>query len=555
MRAPGHIAVLALGCGSGGPVYKAPGDLSVVALEVRPTTLSTTTGPDGGEPLQFQAYAQYTGDPLWYPVADAAWSLSNTGVGTLEDDGTFTPSPDGGISWVDVQYGGLTARADVTAQYVDTWVKGDPDRSLFEPDRLPIDNTLKVAWYPYPGTAVPRNTRKMAFLLRESDPENPPTAWKVRIWSDLVDLTIYTDDDDWDPTPEQWDRLTSTNAGADLTWQAWAANADTLYEDIAGSRDLRIERFDAMGTVYYWSSSVQGIKAAPFGETATDFLSMNNTGECIGCHAVSSDGTLAITWGSWDGFVMDESVRTLGLLDLDTMEWRASHPDLIYSTYKTFSPDSQRLLTVSNGSMWLNDAADGQRIAAVEHDLPVTQPVWSPDGSEVTFVVVDGDWYDDYRFQGAYLARMADLGDGTFGPPEPLYVPPDGGTAYFPSYSPDGEWTLFVQSAENVSHLPHDAGLYVIPAEGGEPIHLDAASRGHAVNTWPNWAPLPDDDIMWIAFTAKRNYGNRADDMLQIWIAGFDAERARAGEDPSWSAFWYPDQDAGEANHLPFWLE
>jgi hypothetical protein len=328
-----------------------------------------------------------------------------------------------------------------------------------------------------------------------------------------------------------------------------------LWTDTIGPRNLRIERFDAKGTVYYWSSSVQGVKVAPYGQTGTDFLSQNTTGECVGCHAVSQSGLMAVTWGSWDGFVMDESVRTLGLLDLNTMEWRATHTDLIYATYKSFSPDGERLLTVSNGQMWVNDSTTGQRITPIPTALPVTQAVWSPDGTEVCVVVVDGEWFDDYRFQGSYLARMADLGDGTFGPLEPLWVPEDGGSAFFPAYSPDGEWIAFVQSDEHVSHLPPDAALYVLPAAGGTPVHLEKASRTYSVNTWPHWAPLPDDDIMWLAFTAQRNYGDLSQDLLQIWIAGFDAEKARQGEDPSWAAFWWPDQDAGEENHLPFWLE
>ncbi len=547
--------VLLTACGSGGPKYEVQHERTVVELALQPTAVHTTTGPEGGPPTPFEVYARYSDDDRWYPVQDAAWSLSNAGAGTIAEDGTFTPSVNGGISWVDVAYGGLTARATVTAQYVDTWIAGDPDISLFEDGRLPVDDTLKVAWYPSTDTAVPRNNEKMAFLVREPNVDDPPTAWRLHFESDLVDLTVYTDDDEWYPSIEQWDRLTSTNAGAVVVWEAVAANERTLWTDLNGPRNLRIERFDAKGTVYYWSSSVQGVKVAPYGETAVDFLSQNTTGDCVGCHAVSKSGTMAITWGSWEGFVMDDSVRTLGLLDLNTMEWRASHPDLIYSTYKTFSPDGKRLLTISNGQMWVNDAENGERIAPIPTDLPVTQPVWSPDGTEVVVVVIDGDWYDDYRFQGSYLARMADLGDGTFGELEPLHIPEDGGSAYFPSYSPDGEWIVFVQNDDHITHLPPDAALYVIPAQGGEAIHLDKASRGYSVNTWPQWAPLPDDDLMWIAFTAKRNYGNLSDDLLQIWIAGFDAEKARNGEDPSWAAFWYPDQDAGEENHLPFWLE
>lgn len=555
MRGLTIIATISLlACGSEGPVYELQDERFVEAVQIRPTVVSATTGPDGGDPVQFEAYARYTGDSLWYPIQDANWTLSNAGVGTLDETGQLTPGTAGGITWVDVEYGGLSARATVTAQYVDTWMVGDPDVSLFDEGRLPIEDSLRVAWYPSKDTAVPRNTRKMAFLVREPDVDNPPTAWRLHITSDLVDLTVFLDDDGWFPTPEQWDRLTSTNSSADLVWEAVAANPTKLWTDTLGPRNLRIERFDAKGTVYYWSSSVQGVKVAPYGETGTDFLSQNTTGDCIGCHSVSNGGVMAFTYGSWEGFVMDESVRTLGLLDLNTMEWRATHTDLIYATYKTFSPDGTRLLTVSNGQMWINDAQTGERIAPIPTEHPVTQAVWSPDGSEVCVVVVDGDWIDDYRFQGSYLARMADLGDDTFGELEPIWVP-EGGTAYYPAYSPDGEWLAFVQSDENVSHLPPDAALYVLPTAGGEPVHLEKASKTYSVNTWPHWAPLPDDDVMWLAFTAQRTYGDLSQDILQIWIAGFDAERARQGEDPSWAAFWWPDQDAGEANHRPFWLE
>lgn len=541
-----------LGCGGGGPVTEVSPSRQVVALAIDPGVDVIDTGPAGGDPIQFAVWAQYSGDSAWYPVEGAAWSLSNASVGTLSDDGLLTPTDQQGVTWVTAAYGGQEAQATVTVRYVDTWMLGG-DPSLF--DASPVETELKVAWYPSDNTAVPRNTDKIAFLVREPDPEDPPTAWELRITSELVDLTVYLDDDDWFPTPEQWARLTSTNSGIDLEWSARAANDHQEWTDVGGVRRLRIERFDARGTVYYWSSSVQGIKQAPYGETARDFISMNTTGDCIGCHAVSADGTLAFTWGSYDEVLIDDSVRTLALLDLETGQYRASHEDLIYSTYKTFSPDGSRLLTVSNGSMWVNDAATGERIAPIPTELPVTQPVWSPDGTEVVVVVIDGEWLDDYRFQGSYLAKMADLGDGSFGPLEPFYVPDAGATAFFPAWSPDGEWLAFVQSDEHQSHLPPDAGLMVVPAGGGEALHMAAASKDYSVNSWPHWAPLSDDDVMWLAFSAQRNYGDLSQDTLQIWIAGFEPARARQGVDPSWAAFWWPDQDAGEHNHLPFWLD
>ena len=54
---------------------------------------------------------------------------------------------------------------------------------------------------------------------------------------------------------------------------------------------------------------------------------------------------------------------------------------------------------------------------------------------------------------------------------------------------------------------------------------------------------------------ARRAYGNVVSGAPQIWVAGFDPERAEVGEDPSWPAFWLVNQDSGQNNHIPVWVE
>jgi len=97
----------------------------------------------------------------------------------------------------------------------------------------------------------------------------------------------------------------------------------------------------------------------------------------------------------------------------------------------------------------------------------------------------------------------------------------------------------------------------VVDREGKRaPIRLDAANAtGDLTNSWPRWGPLPDDDVLWLAFGSKRSYGSITSGSAQIWLAGFDPAKAEAGQDPSWPAFWLPGQDPTTANHLPLWVQ
>jgi hypothetical protein len=87
-------------------------------------------------------------------------------------------------------------------------------------------------------------------------------------------------------------------------------------------------------------------------------------------------------------------------------------------------------------------------------------------------------------------------------------------------------------------------------------IPLEAANQvGGITNSWPKWGPLPDDDILWLAFSSKRAYGGVIVGIPQVWVAAFDPARAEAGADPSFPAFWLPNQDPAQNNHIPVWAE
>lgn len=145
------------------------------------------------------------------------------------------------------------------------------------------------------------------------------------------------------------------------------------------------------------------------------------------------------------------------------------------------------------------------------------------------------------------------MGDGQFSEPRTLYDAPAGYNAYYPAFSPDGQWIAFNISTGD-AYDDEDASLWVIPASGGNPIEMSSANLGGGLtNSLPRWGPLPDDDVLWLAFSSKRTYGNMTVGNPQVWVAGFDPEKAIKGEDPSWPAFWLPGQDVTQNNHIPAW--
>ena len=79
-------------------------------------------------------------------------------------------------------------------------------------------------------------------------------------------------------------------------------------------------------------------------------------------------------------------------------------------------------------------------------------------------------------------------------------------------------------------------------------------------NSWPKWSPFIQmhrgRTILWLTFSSRRAYGWRlnAGQTAQIWMAAFDPEKALAGEEPSYAAFWLPFQDIATGNHIAQWV-
>jgi Tol biopolymer transport system component len=309
---------------------------------------------------------------------------------------------------------------------------------------------------------------------------------------------------------------------------------------------VHVNRMDGVGSIYYWTTTASGVMQVPFGGTASEYLTASTTGHCVGCHDISSTGLIAFTYDGGDA--------TMGIKRM------SDGADVVpvgvqYGNFHTWAPDGSYLISSFQGSLLLYDGATGAFVSEIATGGYSTQPDWSPDGTQVTFVMPTSpscDWCSS----GGRIAVMDYVGNGQFANVRLLYDPGAPYNAYYPTFSPDGEWIAFDLSTGD-SYDDADAMLYVMPSAGGAPIELASANLTSGLtNSWPRWAPLPDDDVLWLAFSSKRNYGNvTAGGYPQIWVAGFEPARAEAGEDPTWPAFWLPGQASSESNHIPVWAQ
>lgn len=527
-------------------------DIHTVALRVEPDTLNLQTGPGGIDPVQFEAWASFDNDEEVLLEA-AEWSLSNRSTGTIDASGLFQPSDqNGGITWVTARFDGFEATAEVSLIYQQSLIEGDVDQRLFANP----DVSHPGLWtYPADGVNLPRNTPSIEFQWADVG----AAAARLHFRSAVTDLTVYTTGLSWTASSELWPQIVASNAGGtvqvELSLAVPVADTDTGTGTGTGApayevwvdqvRRIEVNRLDAQGSIFYWSTSTSGIMEIPYGGTASEYLTPATTGHCVGCHTVSN-GRIAFTYDGGNG--------SLGVKNLEDGTDIVSYGGG-YGNFKTFSPDGNYLLSTLNGALQVFDANSG----ALLHDVPMPTLLshvdWSPDGySVVATAIPDAANYGcDWCFTQGNIVLFDHYGDGTFSEPRTLYDAPEGYNAYYPAFSPDGEWIAFNLSTED-SYDDASAELYVMPREGGTPILLSAANQGAGLtNSLPRWGPLPDDDVLWLAFSSKRIYGNKTSGNPQLWVAAFDPARARSGEDPSWSAFWLPGQDFSQNNHIPYW--
>jgi hypothetical protein len=526
----------------------------VVSIRIEPAQTTLVVSP--GAPLEQQYKVIGTFGNGDEDVLDlVSWELSNVSIGEIDSRGIFTSvDTNGGASTVTAQHLDLVATADLTVVYAEDLSDDDVDATIPAAFAAadPIADGSVALLYPFDGATIPRNLRGLRFGWEGADDDQIS---RLRFTSGLTDISAYTFGSSWEVPVDVWQTITATNRRGEVDvvvevgdWSAGALSNVRTSEPISHI----VNRLDATGSVTYWSSYDGQIMRVKAGETeANRFYPLEESDDCYGCHSISEKRQWMVV--TRDG--IDGQYRVLDVNDPD-------NPVMIFDlmgdkrmTFRTLSPDGEWMLGVDRGKLLLYDLATNTQVDAPELDGSLyCTPDWAPGGDQVVAVRLQPDSFfnSDLAYDGGEIVLIPWNG-AELGEPQVLVPWQEGMTQYYPAFSPDGRFVVFNRSTGD-SYADPDAELWLVDALGGEPVRLDAANGVELQqNSLARWAPLPDDEVLWLAYSSKRPYPLEDDSVSQIWITAIDPTLFDAGEDPSSAPVWLPGQRPDSDNHVPLW--
>ena len=199
--------------------------------------------------------------------------------------------------------------------------------------------------------------------------------------------------------------------------------------------------------------------------------------------------------------------------DLVRLDLRRGTQAVILSnaSFSSWSPDGQWIVLRSQRNDTLSFElyrvpSDGRQppLRLTNHAANETAPSYSPDGQWIVFSADNPDGLDNVEQRNQDIYRITARG----GIRDRLTTDP--AIDRLPSYSPDGQWIVFLSDRDDGSRV------YRIPADGsGLPERLSDIS---SVDSRPVYSP----DGQWVAFTGRVD-GNF--DVYRIPAVGGDAQR------------------------------
>jgi len=546
-------ALLFLACGKTDPNNLTAADIT--AIRVQPDELTLATRLDAPAERTFTAWATLA-EPLPSGETEVAielvsWASSSAATGEIDTTGNFTSSDtNGGVTTITASHLGIEGSSTVTVIYEDYRVVG-VDESVVDAFEQadPSAGGAEVV-YPLDGARVPRNLASLAFAW---EPPGSHDVYRLRLQSDLSDVSVYTDSPSWEADADLWAIIASSNRGGEVavTVESGKWSGGSLSDVARGpASSVIVNRLDARGSVLYWTSVGESIMRIPLGAEEADVYWQDPEGRCVGCHAINeAEGLMGVVNDGWNG-----PLSYLDLYDIDEPELVVEPADDRRASFIDFHPDGSILATVGEGQLSFRDGVTGAPLFDYQTDYPFSMPDWSPSGDALLGVQAKGQVLSDADMSQSEIVEF-DWDGSRPGSPQVIGFQEGNESLFAPSYSPDGDWIAYLRVPEGSTHFNPDSELWLMSRGGDIQIPLDNAMGDSLHAGYPRWGPLPDDDFLWLAWSAVRDYppDETASTQPQIWVTAIDTSKAVAGEDPSSPAFWLTGQDPTGNNHLPVW--
>jgi hypothetical protein len=446
---------------------------------------------------------------------------------------------------------------------------------------LPQDPSLSSLLYPYDKTVFPLGLTSPLLMW------NAPASGDV--YRIHFDEPMYTYDGFFVVSaPAQvrvsqaiWDRVTASNGGAgplNLAVYRWSVATGTAYA--SAKQSWTIAPASLRGAIYYWTTSGTGHMAVirPGTGSAPQVL---NGGKCMGCHAVSADGSTLVA--AVEGQVTNDGSN-------DNRAWVTfdlpAGTQKIASTYfagnVAVNPNG-KYVVFGDRQLKLGDTATGQRImtSGIETLLPgggtsgFMTPAFAPGGRLLAAVQGTrnpGAWYHNLM-DGNLVTVEFDPNSQTFSNKKDLAAAsafPVGQRAIaYPTFSPDSQWIAFHVGdyatgcdSQGCNDAAAQLGqIWLQNVSGAAPVRLDQLNDSsplaadHNRTYEPTFNPIERGGYHWVVVTSSRDWGNALtgtpnNGKKRLWVAAID--KAGGTTDPSHPAFYLEGQE-NTTNMRGFW--
>jgi hypothetical protein len=610
---------------------------NILATQLQFVPMNATLTVDGVTPqtTAFQLQATVNGNvetvapsSLQFDRPDLATAMIGSPV-SVTASGAY-----GGTGTLHAIFGGLEATATLKIVVAQRDVGNVPAAVVTALDNAgttPSDAAVTAIKYPYDKTVFPLGlTAPIVMWTAPTGGTHANDVYRLHFAEGVYTYDAYTTTPtlptspgpsaaQW-PIPQGvWDRVTASNAGTNDPLHVVLSRYDaaTMTATASASMAWTIAPASLRGAIYYWTASKSAqadggvanvghiTRMAP--GTGAQPVELNS-GKCMGCHAVSADGTTLVA--AIDdpasapaappyvlGWQVPNYTRPWAAFDVSQAAPQAGYQSTQYGANIALTPDGayavwgaptnvagSKVLSLSNtktGALVTNSGLDAL-LGPLANDV-LSMPAFSPDGTMLAAVrspssgdnvlpntpkaIVYVDYAASTQTFGATLNTVVAATD-------PALAAGETALAY-PSFSPDHKYvafhagTLATGCQNGCDDTTKDDGqLYIAPVSGGGAVRLasindppDTVDRNASVE--PTFDPTPAGGFSWVVFTSMRAWGNMAfpvaagEDVTKtenfkrrLWVAAIDT--AVGTLDPSHPPFYLVGQD-DTPNMRGFW--